>query len=74
MFCHECARNGAEALCVGHCRFCSVGLCKDHLVASFRSGVVPQYGCDHRPELPFADLRGPKVGRSVRSALVGQGA
>ena len=74
MLCHECARSRAEASAVGQCRFCSVGLCKDHLVASFRSGVAPQYWCEHHPELPFADFRGPKAGRLVGFALVGQGA
>jgi hypothetical protein len=32
-----------------------VALCKDHLVESHASAVIPQYGCDHHPELAFAD-------------------
>jgi hypothetical protein len=54
MICHECARAGLTAVAIGHCRFCFVGLCKDHLVASFCGATVPQYGCDHHPELAFA--------------------
>lgn len=54
MDCHECARTGTERAAVGICRFCSVGLCKDHLVAAFHARTVPQYGCDHHPEQAFA--------------------
>lgn len=36
MHCHECARGMIEEVAVGHCRFCLVGLCKNHLVDSFR--------------------------------------
>lgn len=54
MKCHECARDGRERPAVGECRFCRVGLCKAHLVASFRSTIFPQYACDHHPERPFA--------------------
>ena len=53
MICHECARDGLTAAAIGHCRFCLVGLCKDHLVASFRGATVPQYGCEHHPERAF---------------------
>jgi hypothetical protein len=53
MICHECVREGLTAAAISHCRFCFVGLCKDHLVASFRGGTVPQYGCDHHPEQAF---------------------
>ncbi len=41
MICHECAREGLTAAAIGHCRFCFVGLCKDHLVASFRGDDGP---------------------------------
>jgi hypothetical protein len=60
MICHECARRSIEAPGVGLCRYCLVSLCKDHLVESLRSRVVPQYTCDHRPECAFesADSRG----------------
>ena len=51
MICHECAREGLTTAAISHCRFCFVGLCKDHLVASFHRDTVPQYGCDHHPEL-----------------------
>jgi hypothetical protein len=55
MLCHECARTALEAPSVGQCRVCLVGLCKEHLVAALHSTVVPQYGCDHYPERPFAE-------------------
>ncbi len=57
MICHECAREGLTTAAVSHCRFCFVGLCKDHLVASFHGDTVPQYGCDHHPERVFAPQR-----------------
>ena len=53
MHCHECARVGAERMAVAICRSRSVALCKDHLVSSFYSDRVPQYGCDHHPDRPF---------------------
>jgi hypothetical protein len=56
MNCHECARAGNERPAIGLCRFCSVGLCKDHLVASFHGSVWPQYACDHCPDHEFARL------------------
>ena len=58
MNCHECARIGTERVAVSLCRFCSVALCKDHLVASFRSDTVPQYACDHHPERAFVPRAG----------------
>ena len=45
--------TGLTAGAIGHCRFCLVGLCKDHLVASFRGATIPQYGCEHHPERAF---------------------
>jgi hypothetical protein len=54
MNCHECARAGIERSAIGLCRFCSVGLCKDHLVASYVSSVWPKYACDHDPDRAFA--------------------
>ena len=54
MNCHECARAGIERPAVGVCRFCYVGLCKEHVVASFRSAVMPQYSCEHHPDREFA--------------------
>ncbi len=53
MICHECAREGLTTAAIGHCRFCLVGLCKDHLVASFHAATIPQYGCEHHPERAF---------------------
>jgi len=53
MNCHECARDGLMTAAISHCRFCLVGLCKDHLVASFHGETIPQYGCEHHPELAF---------------------
>jgi hypothetical protein len=63
MTCHECARRSLATPAVGQCRFCCVGLCKDHLVESLRSDVVPQYACRHRPERPFDNGRPVKNGR-----------
>jgi hypothetical protein len=57
MKCHECARIGIDRPAIGLCRFCFVGLCKAHVVASFHSDVVPQYGCNHAPERAFAPAR-----------------
>jgi hypothetical protein len=53
MTCHECARERLTAATIGQCRFCFDGLCKDHLVASFRGMTIPQYGCEHHPERAF---------------------
>ena len=53
MNCHECARVGVERPALGLCRFCMVALCKEHVVASYQSAVVPQYRCEHRPERAF---------------------
>ena len=50
MICHECAREGLTTAAISHCRFCFVGLCNEHLVASFHGDTVPRYGCDHHPE------------------------
>jgi hypothetical protein len=66
MRCHECARGLVEEVAIGQCRFCLVGLCKDHLVDSFRGAVVPCYGCEHRPELAYADRPDPHGGRGTR--------
>lgn len=55
MRCHECARDHRDEAAVAHGRFCLIGLCKLHLVASFRSATVPQHGCDHHPERPFPE-------------------
>lgn len=63
MNCHECARRSVVTPSVGLCRRCLVALCKDHLVESHASAVVPQYGCDHHPELVFADAR--QTGRTA---------
>lgn len=55
MMCHECESHGLERPAVAECRFCHVGLCKPHLVASYQSGVFPRYACDHHPERAFAE-------------------
>ena len=52
MNCHECTIDGVEAPAVAICRFCMVGLCKHHLVESFRGTTIPQYSCNHRPAAP----------------------
>jgi len=54
MKCHECARDGRDEFAVAQCRFCLVGLCKRHLVESFKGTTYPQYGCTHNPQQPFA--------------------
>ncbi len=59
MICHECARDGLEQAAMAECRFCHVGLCKPHLVASYQSGVFPQYACSHHPERAFAGAPAP---------------
>jgi hypothetical protein len=66
MRCHECARGMIREVAVGQCRFCLVGLCKNHLVDSFRGAVVPRYACEHRPELAYADHPDPHEGRGSR--------
>lgn len=58
MSCHECARIGTEPVAVSLCRFRSVALGKDHLVASFCSDTVPPYACDHHPERAFVSSAG----------------
>ena len=63
MNCHECARRSVLKTSVGLCRRCLVALCKDHLVESHAFAAVPQYGCDHHPEVAFADA--PIIGRAV---------
>jgi hypothetical protein len=72
MNCHECARRSNHTPAIGLCRSCLVALCKDHLVESHQTGVVPQYGCDHRPERSFAIPR--EVGRRVTVKPAVQGA
>lgn len=58
MLCHECVMGGSEAVAVGVCRFCFVGLCKRHLVELHRDAPsVPQYSCRHRPEENVAQIR-----------------
>jgi hypothetical protein len=54
MTCHECLTSGADRQAVAVCKFCMVGLCKQHLVESFRApgGVAPQYACKHQPASP----------------------
>jgi hypothetical protein len=50
MLCHECAMAGEERPAVALCKFCQVGLCKEHLVALYqRPATVPQYSCNHNP-------------------------
>lgn len=58
MLCHECAMVGVERQAVALCKFCSVGLCKEHLMALYQQPPsVPQYSCWHnpagRPERPI---------------------
>jgi Uncharacterized protein conserved in archaea (DUF2180). len=58
MLCHECLRTGVKTPAIGTCRFCQVGLCKPHLVASFHPRNFPQYACDRHPERSFAPANG----------------
>lgn len=67
MHCHECARSGVERVAVSLCRHCPVALCKEHLVAAFRSDRP--YACDHHPERAFAprpDAIRPAAGSTSR--------
>lgn len=50
MNCHECAMSRSDRPAVGLCRFCSVALCKEHLVEAYRHPpTVPTYSCAHQP-------------------------
>jgi Uncharacterized protein conserved in archaea (DUF2180) len=50
MLCHECLMNGKVRQAVGVCKFCYVGLCKEHLMALYsQPPTVPQYSCRHDP-------------------------
>jgi hypothetical protein len=50
MLCHECAMAGEERLAVALCKFCYVGLCKEHLMALYQEpATVPQFSCRHNP-------------------------
>ena len=50
MLCHECLMSGKSEEAVGLCKFCLVGLCKEHLTALYNNpATVPQYGCRHNP-------------------------
>lgn len=61
MLCHECALDGSSRPAVAHCRFCLVGLCKEHPVESLHSELVAQYDCEHRPERPFSRAAGARL-------------
>ncbi len=54
---HECSRDGIERTAVAVCPSCSVGLCKDHPLAAFRSTTATLYACEHQPERPFVPTR-----------------
>ena len=57
MNCHECFMDGHERPAVALCSFCSIGLCKDHLVAALREPpTVPEYRCQHHPARPAKPL------------------
>lgn len=50
MNCHECVMAGRDRPAVALCTFCSVGLCKDHLVEALADPpTVPAYRCRHEP-------------------------
>ena len=68
MNCHECARVGRESPAVATCQYCSVGLCKQHLVDSLRSTTAPLYTCEHQPQRAF---RAAPVGSDVERATTG---
>lgn len=49
MRCYECARVGVEAVAVGLCRYCLIGLCLAHLAdVTVPQYPVPKYTCHHR--------------------------
>jgi hypothetical protein len=72
MNCHECARRSNQTPAIGLCRSCLVALCKDHLVESHQTGVVPQYGCGQHPDQSFAASR--EVGGMATVAPAAHGA
>ncbi len=50
MLCHECLMNGKARSAVALCKFCFVGLCKQHMIELYTQQVtVPQYSCRHNP-------------------------
>lgn len=50
MTCHECSRDGTQCPAVAVCKYCCVGLCKAHLMESYRQRPSPQYACNHQPD------------------------
>jgi len=48
MNCYMCAREGRNQEAVAVCKYCSVGLCLDHLEADCAfSYPAPRYSCNH---------------------------
>ena len=56
MNCQEHARAEDERLAVALGRYCSVGLCKKHLVEVHRPPAKPPYTCLRQPERAFDTL------------------
>lgn len=54
MLCHECAAEATDRPAVAVCKFCFVGLCKEHLVEFFGETTAPQFTCAHRAGEPWA--------------------
>ena len=63
MLCHECGIAGVERTAVGLCRFCLVGLCKEHLVDAYHPALFPQYACSHHPGRPRRAASEPAAAR-----------
>ncbi len=50
MLCHECLMNGKAQEAVAVCKFCFVGLCKEHLMLLYSDPpTMPQFACRHNP-------------------------
>ncbi len=50
MDCHECAHAHVERPAVALCRYCSVGLCEEHLVEMHTPAAKLLFTCLHQPE------------------------
>ena len=69
MYCHECAAKGVDRPALGVCRYCFVGLCKEHIIGSYQGRIFPRFSCEHRPWDAFAvSVRALKPVREVPRA------
>jgi hypothetical protein len=48
MSCDVCAASGRDRPAAARCRYCSIGVCSEHLTEALRAGrTVPGAGCGH---------------------------